>query len=272
MKNEITKWIKSEEKRNSWIIILLTRPSVYLNVLIKRTIMMGFFLFVIYEVLNGFNIGREAMPPTFHSIVGIVIGLLLVFRTNTAYDRWWEARKLFASIHSGFMFLRISAYDTVGESIMNDRLVKMNKFMFDFLSEEDKDKCIVLRNGFIEQYSLILNYIKQQNLSSHMERKMVDIMECFCSLERIKNTPIPLSYSLHIKLSIFAYLLILPFSLFFGMGLLAIPLVMILFFIIAGIEIISNEIENPFRGDPNDLPMEKLKMENEKFIDEYGRK
>jgi predicted membrane chloride channel (bestrophin family) len=36
--------------------------------------------------------------------------------------------------------------------------------------------------------------------------------------------------------------------------------------VIAGIEIISNEIENPFKGDPNDLPIDDYKKENEKYI------
>ena len=33
-----------------------------------------------------------------HSVLGFVISLLLVFRTNTAYDRWWEGRKLWGTI------------------------------------------------------------------------------------------------------------------------------------------------------------------------------
>lgn len=41
---------------------------------------------------------------------------------------------------------------------------------------------------------------------------------------------------------------------------------MVLFFIIAGIEIISNEIENPFRGDPNDLPIKDFEHKNENIL------
>ena len=76
--------------------------------------------------------------------------------------------------------------------------------------------------------------------------------------ERIKNTPIPMAYALHIKMSIFIYLITLPFGLFYDLGLWATPIVMVIFYMIAGIEIISNEIENPFAGDPNDLPVNEL--------------
>ena len=35
---------------------------------------------------------------TGHSLIGPALGLLLVFRTNSSYDRWWEGRKLWGSI------------------------------------------------------------------------------------------------------------------------------------------------------------------------------
>ncbi len=111
---------------------------------------------------------------------------------------------------------------------------------------------------FEEQFS--------STISGNLERKMSELLDYFTSLERIKNTPIPISYTFHIKLSIFVYLLTLPFGLFYGLGTVSILLVMILFFIIGGIEIISNEIENPFKGDPNDLPIEEFKKETEKYL------
>ncbi|HUS50732.1 MAG TPA: bestrophin family ion channel [Candidatus Paceibacterota bacterium] len=265
-KSRIIQWLEREEKKNNWFVILVTQPSVYLNSLIRRTIMMGVFLFALYEILTSFDITHEAMPTTFHGIVGLVIGLLLVFRTNTAYDRWWEARKLFGSIHAAFILVRTNLGDNSGDSLISS-LKKMNNHMFKFLSESELNLSDETRDEFLKEYISIMKFVKSEKLSLNVERKMMDIMEHFCSLERIKDTPIPLSYSLHIKLSLFAYLTILPFSLFFGMGIWAIPLVMVLFFIIAGIEIISNEIENPFRGDPNDLPMESLRLENEKAID-----
>ena len=36
--------------------------------------------------------------PVMHSLLGFAISMLLVFRTNTAYDRWWEGRKLWGSL------------------------------------------------------------------------------------------------------------------------------------------------------------------------------
>ena len=33
-----------------------------------------------------------------HTLLGFAISMLLVFRTNTAYDRWWEGRRLWGSL------------------------------------------------------------------------------------------------------------------------------------------------------------------------------
>ena len=66
-----------------------------------------------------------------------------------------------------------------------------------------------------------------------------------------------MSYALHIKVSVIIYILSLPFGLFNNLGMWSAVMVMFIYYIVAGIEIISKEIENPFYGDPNDLPIEQ---------------
>ena len=278
-KNKINQILETLEKKDNWFVLLLTKPSLYLFSLLKRTLIIGVVLFFIVEISLKLGLKEQVIPVTWHSVAGIVIGLLLVFRTNTAYDRWWEARKIFASLESSFIFIRInlSKVNPISEKRkedMVDKLKSINKVIFDFTAEDDKDKSSELKKNFVmlmHDFKLDLSeLLKSESIMAQdyaaTDKKLMDIMDYFCSLERIKDTPIPTSYSLHIKISLFAYLLSLPFGLFFGFGMLSIPLVMVLFFVIAGIEIISNEIENPFKGDPNDLPIEEFKEENEKYI------
>ena len=42
---------------------------------------------------------EEPLGPQILSLLGIILGLLLVFRTNTAYDRWWEGRQVLGPAH-----------------------------------------------------------------------------------------------------------------------------------------------------------------------------
>lgn len=38
------------------------------------------------------------IPANGHAVLGVALSILLVFRTNTAYDRWWEGRKLWGQL------------------------------------------------------------------------------------------------------------------------------------------------------------------------------
>lgn len=270
---KIIKLFKEKIRQNDgWIIILFTRPSLYLFNLTKGTMVMGAFLFIIYLLLKYFGLHEHSIPSTLHGIIGIVIGLLLVFRTNTAYDRWWEARKIFSCLHSAFLFIRIkiSIKTNSNTQEISKCLFLINKYIFEYISTENIQESIKIKQQFIESYSKLSKLLHTEfaidSSYGNIDRSMGDILEYFLSLERIKDTPIPVSYSLHIKLSVFAYLLTLPLGLFFGMGIWSIPIVMVLYFIIAGIDIISSEIENPFHGDPNDLPIKEFEKENEKYI------
>lgn len=267
---KILKWFKNQERKNSWLVILFSKPRLYLYNLLKRTFYMGIVTLLLLEIVKYFEFKEQIIPSTLHSLIGIVIGLLLVFRTNTAYDRWWEARKIFSSLHATFLFFLIKINNSEHKEEILSTIKNINSTIFHFVATESENENNIIKNNFLKKYSKLNELFFREQFAppiyGNIEKKMAEIMEHFSSLERIKSTPIPISYSFHIKLSIFVYLLTLPLGLFFGLGLSSIPMVMILFFIIAGIEIISNEIENPFKGDPNDLPIDEFKKETEKYL------
>ena len=66
------------------------------------------------------------------------------------------------------------------------------------------------------------------------------------ALERIANTPIPKSYSIHLKQCVTLYLFSLPFTLVKDLGWGMVPLVTVVAFTLMGIEGIADEIEMPF--------------------------
>jgi putative membrane protein len=257
--------------KNSAYYKLIANPQIYLKVLIYRTLSIGLItlltsLFVIWLDLEDYTI-----PTSMHSLIGLVIGLLLVFRTNTAYDRWWEGRKLISSLSSEISIITakldsLISVDSYSE-IKNDNLKTQLKIFLtdlrDYLSlGEDNQTSMYFhlkQKDSLTQLFKTLNYLDGDNQSkNNINNSLIKIMEHSNQLERIKNTPIPLSYVFHIKISVLIYLLSLPFGMFHDLGLWSVPLVMLIHYIIAGVEIISTEIENPFAGNPNDLPIFKL--------------
>lgn len=265
--------IKKTLKQNAFYLIF-SKPGVYLKVLLWRTCLIGLFTLSLGLFVKFFHFDKSTIPPTMHSLIGIVIGLLLVFRTNTAYDRWWDGRKIIGNLSTqvGLITARLGTMKSYQKTYYSDLdstknfkrivkkfLVSLHDYLVNTMDNQESTTFHIKQNKIIEEAFIELHQFdpNDQNVA-HINNSLNLLLEHSNNLERIKNTPIPLAYVLHIKMSILIYLLTLPFGMFHEMGLWATPLVMLVYYIIAGVEIISNEIENPFADDPNDLPTSEL--------------
>jgi len=86
--------------------------------------------------------------------------------------------------------------------------------------------------------------------------------------ERIKKTPIPFSYNVFIKKFIFTYIVTLPFTWAFELRYFIMPVIAFILFVFASIELIAEEIEDPFGYDANDLPLDTICDNIERHVDE----
>lgn len=260
--------IEKSIKKNTYYQ-LLTKPQVYLKVLLSRTIGLGVFTLVIGLIIKFLDWESYTIPSSMHSLIGIVIGLLLVFRTNTAYDRWWDGRKMisYVSHEIDMISARLGAIETTEnyEALeeyrlaVRDFLVKLRNYLSSGEDGESSVNFHLSQKKSIQKAIVSLNKLDTKDINIiGLGNSLEKLLEYSNNLERIKNTPIPLSYVFHIKMSILIYLVTLPFGMFHDLGLWSVPMVMLIYYIIAGVEIISNEIENPFANDPNDLPTYKL--------------
>ena len=98
--------------------------------------------------------------------------------------------------------------------------------------------------------------------------ELVSFTDICGACERILNTPIPYSYSAFIKKFIMLYVLTLPLGYSFSLGYWAAPIVGVIFYVLASLELIAEEIEEPFGMDSNDLPMEKMAENIDRHIGE----
>lgn len=97
-----------------------------------------------------------------------------------------------------------------------------------------------------------------ERLVPSAERYISEMTDCVGACERIRTTPLPLAYVIHLRRSVILYLISLPAALLNEMGWMAIPAVTAMSFILLGIEEIGVEIEDPFGTDDNDLPLERF--------------
>jgi putative membrane protein len=252
---------------------VLRKPEMYISQVGKSTLIVGLIVFVINYIYINTGMHEIKIPNGLHSLVGFVIALLLVFRTNTAYDRWWEGRKQLAVINAKISFiitvLNSCDFDKEDVNILKSNIKKILKNLKDYLKDNSRMEGDPLFHlGQMKIITECMVILKKHNNSNRIMVADQDmaafnnsfnaLMESITACERIKNTPIPFSYYIHLKISIILFLVTLPFSMLHSLNLWSTPIVMILYFMISGVEIISNEIENPFSGEPNDLPVDNL--------------
>lgn len=234
--------------------------------------------------------------PVMHSLLGFVLSMLLVFRTNTAYDRWWEGRKLWGSLvnNSRNLAMKLSVFlpenDVEQRSFFRKTIPAYAYALLNHLRAEstrielfEADKKHPIFKQINEEkhhpnqiaqlmFKHIHQLYKEQKISGEqfiiLNAEFQSFTEICGACERIKNTPIPFSYSIFIKKFIFFYVVSLPFGYVFALGYYVIPVVAFIFYVLASLELIAEEIEDPFGDDENDLPTEKIAMNIHKHISE----
>ncbi len=224
--------------------------------------------------------------PLMHSLLGFAISMLLVFRTNTAYDRWWEGRRLWGALtnnsrnfalklsallpkeekeHRTFFKKIIPAYAQALHNHLHKEKTRLALF-------EDKEHAHYFKNieedKHVPNQLALLMYKQVHQLQKdgllqpehlyYLNTELQAFTDICGGCERIKNTPIPFSYSVFIKKFIFIYVMTLPFGYVFSMGYYVIPVVAFVFYVLASLELIAEEIEDPFGGDENDVPTSKI--------------
>ncbi|MFY8182320.1 MAG: bestrophin family protein [Flavobacterium sp.] len=224
-----------------------------------------------------------------HTTVGFVLSLLLAYRTNTAYDRWWEGRKLWGSLvnNSRNLALKLSAIlkEDKDRNYFKRLIPAYASILQKHLSDEDTAKELFegldLQIDHHKHYpnqvaKMIFNKVNELYASGKITGDQLIILnselQSFTDVcgacERIKNTPIPYSYSAFIKKFIFFFVMTLPFGFVFSLGYYVIPVVIFIFYVLASLELIAEEIEDPFGGDENDLPTAKIASNIKKHVEE----
>lgn len=259
---------------------------------------MIFSFVIVYLETEYLNLSQNSAARNIsimHTILGFAISMLLVFRTNTAYDRWWEGRRLWGSLVNNTRNLATKLKIVLRNEPQFQNSFKENIPLFVKLLKvhlQDSPKKFSHSDQQINQAledanhkplfmaHLILNDIyklhQSKVINDHQFLTLDDEMRSFMDIcgacERIKNTPIPYSYSVFIKKFVFIYVGTLPISFAFTLGYYTIPVTTFIFYVMASLEIIAEEIEGPFGKDNNDLPLDAISNTIQKNVNEIFEK
>lgn len=246
-----------------------------------------FSFFIVWLYFNGYNV---SLPALINVIPSVILGLLLVFRTNTANERFWEGRKIWGEVNNTIsniarhVWLKKTDEDKIATKqelleilwlyslLLKNSLrkkseqAKISISWFKYISKETLNSIENTNNPPLAAISFIQKILEQYKNDSvfnknefHVIEQLLDnLSNTFGGCQRILKTPIPLAYSIHLNQLVIIYCLSLPFQLVGALGWVTVVLVAVTSFAVMGIEEIGAEIENPFGKDSNDLPIDQI--------------
>ncbi|MDQ1098140.1 MULTISPECIES: bestrophin family protein [Chryseobacterium] len=285
--------MRAYNTKNFLKILFSLHKSDTLKILFPTMILVGLYSYgIAYLELEYLHLNSKSKVSNvglIHSLLGFVLSLLLVFRTNTAYDRWWEGRKLWGKLVNDTRNFAIKVTILLeGNTKDIHQIARYLKFFPHFLAKHLSKEST--RLALDEDYSEIEKSLKQHGpseiitLLSHklhqlkkdgkisdvemiyLDTQLSGFLDVCGACERIKNTPIPYSYSSFVKKFIILYVLALPVAYVINIGMFMIPLTVFVYYVLMSLELIAEEIEDPFNNDENDIPMETIAQNIEKNV------
>ncbi|RPD44660.1 hypothetical protein DNI29_21260 [Hymenobacter sediminis] len=281
-------------------MLLKTRiPLSYVFGKIKTEILFVFIYASLIALEDRFlHVMTISLPLSVPMILGTVLSLLLAFKSNQAYDRWWEARIAWGAIvndsrtlvrqvlcfteapynleEARLLVERIThrqiawAY-SVGMSLRNNmELDKIQRFIpqneVAFLAKHDN-----VPNALLQLHAQDMRYALQEGWINRyqqveIESTLTRLTDSMGRCERIKNTVFPATYTLYIHFSLFFFVLLLPFALLEVFGMLEILMVVAISSTFFLIEKMAIHLEDPFEGRPTDTPVTAIARTIEKNL------
>ena len=264
----------------------------------KEVIMVTVYAVLIAILYNSFHFTRISIPIAVPTILGTVISLLLAFKSNQAYDRWWEARTIWGAIVNDTRSLtrqlltfvdtpyaedeqkafceRVAKRQIAWCYSLSHHLRKENPMqgLERLLCAEDIEHVKRYDNvplGLLElQGADLRNAYKLGWITEYQQVAMDETLTRFSNemggCERIKNTVFPATYSVYIHLSVLLFVLLLPFGLIEFFGIVEVPLVIAIassFFLIENMAI---HLQDPFENKPTDTPTTTISRNVERDI------
>lgn len=284
---------------NAIALLFIIRGSVLPRVL-PHLLVLGLFSFLIALLQDRHWVVLPSFSLSPFALLGIALSIFLGFRNNAAYDRWWEARKQWGEMiyeirslaRSSETLLDLQAEHSLAGGLRRQllgwcaahshalraflRQDSCREALVQWLGEADADHALRHRNPAeycLRRAGRIIGTLYRQQqidgiglriLDEHLTR--LSAVQAAC--ERIATTPLPFAYTLLTHRTTYLYCYLLPFALIPALGFYAILFTLVVAYTFFGLDVLSQEMEEPFGCEANDLPLDALCRVNEISIAE----
>ncbi|CAZ83819.1 unnamed protein product [Tuber melanosporum] len=233
-----------------------------------------------------------ALPSSIVPSLSIVVGLMLVFRNSSSYERYWGGRTALQQIVNNLRnlvrtFLVCGPLSDDSDRVETERTVKTLVAMLYAVKNHlrgnweasalQPEFASLMPEGFrgheaegvglpMELAFVVERYIKRgvkkgafnAPQSANLNASLNAVIMAYGNMETIKLTPIPVCQQIHQKQVLALYCCVLPFCLLDDMGWWTIPVITLVCFTLYGIEGIGEELEDPFGNDRNDIKIDAI--------------
>ncbi|MCT9809508.1 bestrophin family protein [Acidovorax sp. Be4] len=282
------------ERPAGFRLFLVLRGSVLQRIRLSLAINTLLAILVTLAHGNLFSVKITLTPIPF-TLIGLPLAIFLGFRNNTAYDRYWEGRKLWGELVIqartlarqclGMIHLPLPVDSTQRESDVRVRMIHrtiayahaLRLQLRDQSDSADVQRWVtaqeweVLRHKPASKRADALMMTMGQELGDCVRRGEIDpclatrfdttlteMLGAAASCERIRHTPMPFSYALLLHRTAYMYCFLLPFGLVDITGFMTPFVVAIVAYTFFGLDALGDELEEPFGLESNDLPLDTI--------------
>lgn len=208
-----------------------------------------------------------------HTLLGVSLSMLMVFRNNSSYDRWWEGRKLWGQLVNTCRSLALLCSGQAGLSDEERAfcIERIRRFPFQ-LRDHLRGPWPAPRNLPVDILGELMNAFSRwdrdgklsHNVFLRIEHHLTELSNVMGGCERIRSTPLPLSHRAIVPQVVVAYLLALPWGLPDHPTSIFIE-AMVAYFLIS-LEMVAEMVEEPFGDESDDLPLTAISTTIEKSM------
>jgi putative membrane protein len=280
-------------RKNWWTLLFVWRGSMMKQMLPQLIIVAALSVLAVWTEGSIFK-HKVPLNATPFTLVGVALALFLGFRNSSAYDRWWEGRKLWGALVNTMRTLTRQALTMTGDAgskreflnmlvaftyamrdqLRGDRFARSAELLSPALAEEvdrARYKPFIILRAMGEWVSdLYKEGALGEITMSAIDRNLVELSNILGGCERIASTPVPFAYSVMIHRVVYFYCALLPFGLVDAIEWMtpAVSLVMAYSFI--ALDSLAAELEMPFNRDENDLALDAISLNIELSIREMS--
>ena len=281
------------EKSNWWTLLFLWRGSMMKQMLPQLIIVAALSVFAVRTEGKLFH-QKVPLNATPFTLVGVALALFLGFRNSSAYDRWWEGRKLWGALVNTMRTLTRQALtmtdDAPHKRLFLDMLVAFTYAMRDQLRGDGFARSAeLLPSALAEEVDrarykpfIILRSMGEWVSARYKEgafgeitmtaidSNLVELSNILGGCERIASTPVPFGYSVMIHRVVYFYIALLPFGLVDSIEWMTPVVSVLMAYSFIALDSLAAELEMPFNRDENDLALDAISLNIELSIREMS--